>query len=768
MNKLLASLLALILSFCAHAQKQKPLPDTSAKYNNMEEIVISSGNFAENKRNIAQKIEVISAKTITETNAQNTGDLLMSTGKVFVQKSQQGGSSPLLRGFEASRILLVVDGVRMNNAIYRSGHLQNIITTDQNSLSRVEVMYGPSSNTYGSDALGGTIQLITKSPVLSVNDKTHVTGTAFTRYSSVNTEKTFHADVSIGGKKLAWFQAYNFSDFGDLKMGDNYPDDYPNFGRRSFYVDRIGGIDSVVKNNDDRVQKFSGYHQYDFMQKLLYKSSAKTSHLLNLQYSNSSDIPRYDRLQDMKNFGGAIGTTLRFAEWFYGPQQRFLAAYEFNAKRTGFFDEIKLNANFQDIKESRNTREYRRYDRFDSRRENIRVYGATLNGKRIFGQNEVILGVDMQLNDLHSEADRTNLLTGAVSKLDSRYPDGKNRMNNFGLFFQHLYKFSNQKLILNDGIRLQAVKLRSSVIDNSFLQLQDTLFTQNNFVVTGSLGLVYKASNFTTIKTSLSSAFRAPNIDDLSKIFESSTTARQLVVPNANLKPEFTYNMDLTLVHSFNNKLTAEVTGFYTRFTNAIVLAGFQLNGQDSVLYDGVNSRVVANQNVNKANIHGFTVNLQTASFNGFVASSTISYTRGRYLVNSNKASSVYEKQSDGSYKLVKKIVNTRPLDHVPPIMGKTTLLYRKKKFGGQFYALYNGWKYLDDYNPDGEDNAQYATADGMPAWFTLNLKADYALTKTLQLQLGVENILDRNYRAFASGFSAPGRNFIVALRANW
>ena len=684
----------------------------------------------------------------------------MSTGKVFVQKSQQGGSSPVLRGFEASRILLVVDGVRMNNAIYRSGHLQNIITTDQNSLSRVEVMYGSSSNTYGSDALGGTIQLITKSPVLSTTAKTLFTGTGFTRYSTANNEKTMHADLSIGGKKLAWFQAYNYSDFGDLKMGDNYPNDYPNFGRRSFYVDQVGGIDSVFKNSDDRIQKFSGYRQYDITQKLLYQSSSRISHLLNFQYSNSSDIPRYDRLQDTRNFGGSVGTTLRYADWYYGPQQRLLAAYELNVKRPVFFDELKLNLNFQDIKESRNTREYRRYDRFDSRREHVNVYGATLNGKKTFGRNEVIIGADMQLNDVESVADRTNLLTGAVSKLDTRYPDGENKMDNFGLYAQHLYKFSNEKFVLNDGIRLQAVRLRSSIIDNSFLSLPDTTFSQDNFVVTGSLGLVYNVAKFTTIKASLSSAFRAPNIDDLSKIFESSTAAKQLVVPNADLKPEYTYNADLTISHSFHGQLVAELTGFYTRFTNAIVTAPFQLNGQDSVLYNGVNSKVLANQNVNKANIMGFTANLQTASFNGFVVSSTVSYTRGRYLTDDTKTSSVYEKQPDGSFALVSKNVSSRPLDHIPPLLGRTTVAYAKKNFSGQLYALYNGWKYLHEYNPDGEDNAQYATADGMPAWITVNLKANYSLTKKLQLQAGVENILDRNYRAFASGFSAPGRNF--------
>lgn len=112
---------------------------------NMDEVFIYSSKFAERKKNIVQRIDVVTAQRIAQLNAQNSGDLLINTGNVFVQKSQQGGSSPVIRGFEASRVLLVVDGIRMNNAIYRAGHLQNVITIDQNMLERVEILYGPAS-----------------------------------------------------------------------------------------------------------------------------------------------------------------------------------------------------------------------------------------------------------------------------------------------------------------------------------------------------------------------------------------------------------------------------------------------------------------------------------------------------------------------------------------------------------------------------------------------------------------------------------------------
>src|SRR5688572_25402708 len=206
----------------------------------LAEVVVSANKFSERKRNVSQKIDIITARTIATTNAQNTGDLLTNSGNVFVQKSQQGGSSPVIRGFEASRVLLVVDGVRMNNAIYRAGHLQNVITVDQNMLERVEVMYGPSSTLYGSDALGGTIHLMSREAKLSrPGEDFTASGNSFLRYSSVNGERSAHTSLNLGYKKVGLLTAITYTDFGDMKMGANYPDKYPDFGRRTSYVTSI-------------------------------------------------------------------------------------------------------------------------------------------------------------------------------------------------------------------------------------------------------------------------------------------------------------------------------------------------------------------------------------------------------------------------------------------------------------------------------------------------------------------------------------------------
>lgn len=708
---------------------------------NLDEILIYANKFAEKKKNIVQKIDVISAQKIAQNNAQNMGDLLINTGNVFVQKSQQGGSSPVIRGFEASRVLLVVDGIRMNNAIYRAGHLQNVITVDQNMVERVEVLYGPASTIYGSDALGGVVHFRTKQPQLSGTGNLFATGSAFVRYSSANKEKTAHSDVSIGGKKIAWLQSYNYSDFGDTKMGNHYPDKYPNFGRRSQYVTRINGVDSVVANADDRVQKFSGYRQWDITQKLLFRQSDKISHLLNLQYSNSGNVPRYDRLQDIRN------GTLRYAEWYYGPQLRELAAYELNIKSFGFFNEFKTILSYQHIEESRHQRDYRRYDRLDNRMEDLDVYAATIDGRKLWNNNELSMGLDAQLNDLKSVGIRRNLNTGGETKLDSRYPNGNNNMDYVGVYAQHLLKFGNRKFVLNDGIRIQLIRLHSTIADNSFFNFPFTGIKQNSTAFTGNLGLVFLPDDKSRIAGGFSTGFRAPNIDDLARIFESNTASRQLIIPNPDIRPEYTYNFDLNLSRKIIENLRVEAGGFYTLFRNAIALAPFQLQGEDSILYNGSMSRIYANQNVNKAFIYGFTANASydlTPELNFF---STITYTYGR-LKPKNSAEV--------------------PLDHIPPVYGKTAVSFNHARIFMELYALYNGWKKIGDYNPSGEDNAQYATPDGTPSWITFNFKSSIRLHQKMALQLGVENILDRNYRYFASGFSAPGRNFILALRSSF
>ena len=142
----------------------------SPKALGLNEVVLSVSRNMQNVMTLSRKVSVINRSSTNLDIPRNTAEMLYHGGGIHVQKSQSGGGSPVIRGFEANRVLLVVDGVRMNNAIYRSGHVHNAISIDANSLERTEVIFGPSSVGYGSDALGGVIHFYTKPPKLDKDE----------------------------------------------------------------------------------------------------------------------------------------------------------------------------------------------------------------------------------------------------------------------------------------------------------------------------------------------------------------------------------------------------------------------------------------------------------------------------------------------------------------------------------------------------------------------------------------------------------------------
>lgn len=715
--------------------------DTTSPIQQVAEIIVTANKFEEKSKYVAQRVEVLDATVIENSLSNNTASLLEQSGKVFVQKSQLGGGSPVLRGFEASRILLMVDGVRMNNAIYRTGHLQNAITIDDDILDKVEILYGPASTIYGSDALGGVIHFQTRKPQLSATGTLSVKSNASARYSSAYQEYTGHIDVNLGWKKWATLTSISYSSFGDLRQGNNRNPFYPALGKREQYIDRVNGMDSIVANKDPNVQKFSSYQQLDLLQKILWQPRQNQSHELNIQYSTSGDIPRYDRLTDIRD------GKLRWAQWYYGPQERFMASYQYKAKAlNGFFDQLMIGANYQNIEESRVQRAYRKEEK-EYRIENVNVIALNADLRKSTGRHEVGIGIDGQFNFLNSTAYKQNIVSQEKTiGLDTRYPDGSNNMNYTGIYGQHLFKLIPGKLIVNDGLRLNYVSLNSKFSDTSILHLPFTEARQRNITFSANAGIIYLPDDKSKLSIGFATGFRAPNIDDMAKVFESAGGV-QLVVPNPDLHPEQTYNFDLSLSRNFLGWIYMEASGFYSLFRNVMVLDKYKFNGADSILYDGQLTAVVANQNKAKAFIYGFQGSVILRPVKALSLYSHITYTYGRY------------QGLDGQ---------EVPMDHIPPVFGKTGISYRYRLLEADVYVLYNGWKHLGDYNPYGEDNLQYATELGMPSWYTFNVSTTWSITKNIRAQVAVENLFDRNYRVFASGINGAGRNLMIKLKATF
>lgn len=123
-------------------------------YSDLETVVVSFNQWEQKRNEVPNRIQKVDLRDIVLRNPQTAADLLGQSAGIFIQKSQQAGGSPMIRGFAANRVLIVADGVRMNNAIFRSGNLQNIISIDPQAVENAEVIMGPGTILYGSDAMG--------------------------------------------------------------------------------------------------------------------------------------------------------------------------------------------------------------------------------------------------------------------------------------------------------------------------------------------------------------------------------------------------------------------------------------------------------------------------------------------------------------------------------------------------------------------------------------------------------------------------------------
>jgi hemoglobin/transferrin/lactoferrin receptor protein len=702
----------------------------------LSQMIISATRTANKSELVAQPIISIQRKDIQFINPANAADLLSQTGTAFIQKSQLGGGSPILRGFEANKVLYVVDGVRMNNAIYRGGHLQDILSLDPMAMENIEVAYGPSAVAYGSDALGGVMSFNTRSPRFTSGDKL-VRGGNMVRYSSANQFAT-NAYFERSNSRFAYFTSFTFNNFGDLRQGNNRTPGYESFGQRPWYVERINGRDSVITNSNPNVQIGSGYRQYDYLTKVSFKQSDKLTHTLNYQFSTTNHVPRYDRL--VQTSGG----TAKYAEWYYGPQNRMMLAYHANLSNgQKFYNTGRITIALQDIDQSRFDRKLNSDNR-NSRIENVKVYSVNADfSKKLGEKTSASYGLEYYFNDVTSKAYSKNIITGEKTPLDTRYASGGATMSGTAAYATALHKVNN-KLAFNAGLRYSKVNLTAAFTDKTFFDFPFTDVNQSNGNLNGSVGLVLTPNAKWRISALASTGFRAANVDDLAKVFES--TSGNLIVPNNELKPEKVSNVEATIERKFNGKTTLALNGYYMNYTNALTTGKAQFNGQDSIMYDGAMSAVYTSINADQAYIYGGNLSLNSQVNDHFSMQSSVVYTYGRI-------------KSDNG--------NT-PLDHIAPVYGRTGFTYQQQKFRGEAYVLYNGWKRLEDYRLNAEDNEAYATANGMPAWYTLNAKGSYQLNEQFQLMIGLENILDVNYRVFASNISGAGRNITFTLRGRF
>ena len=722
-----------LLPFIGFTQTAK---DTVAT--ELDEIVVSANRWKQNSKSIPQKISVITASKVALQNPQTAADLLTISGKVFMQKSQQGGGSPMIRGFATNRLLYAIDGIRMNTAIFRGGNIQNVISLDPFATESTEVLFGPGSVMYGSDAIGGVMSFQTLTPQFSSEEKAFVTGSAVTRYSSANNEKTGHFDVNVGWKKWASVTSISSNDFGDLRMGSHGPDEY----LRPFYVQRQNGVDVVVTNDDPLVQKPTAYSQINLMQKVRFAPNEKWDFQYGFHFSETSSYSRYDRHIRYTNAG-----LPRYGEFYYGPQKWIMNNLNItHHSKSKLFDEMSLRLAHQFFEESRVSRNINNPNR-EIRTEKVNAYSLNTDfTKATSEKNKVFYGFEYVLNDVNSTGINEDIVAGTSAVGPARYPQAK--WQSIGVYLNDQYKIS-EKTLLQAGLRYNQFILKAD-FDTAFYPFPFTEADIDNGSLTGSAGIVYRPTDKWVISSNVATAFRSPNVDDVGKVFDSEPGS--VVIPNPNLEAEYAYNVDLNVAKLFGKNVKVDVSTYYTLLDNALVRRDFTLNGASEIVYDDELSQVQAIQNAAKANVYGVQAGVEVKLTSGFRFSTDLNFQKG-------------EEELDNGDK--------SPSRHAAPFFGVSRVGYANSKLDLEVNLQFSDEVAYEDLAEEEKGKKEIYAIDGngnpySPSWYTLNLKSMYKLNENFTLTAGLENITDQRYRPYSSGIVAPGKNFVLALRAKF
>jgi len=703
----------------------------------LETTVISASRWNQNAADVPGKVRQLESEWLDLRNPSTTADWLGSSGEVFVQKSQLGGGSPMIRGFSANRLLYSIDGVRMNTAIFRSGNLQQVISIDPFSLQNTEVLFGPGAVVYGSDAIGGVMVFETLKPD---HENQQLKGNLVTRFSTAYSEETIHGDFSYGKGKWAFVSSATYFDFGDLVMGENKGQD--SYLRTSF-VKRINGQDQEVANPNPRKQLGSAYSQLNLMQKISFKASKNSTIDYAFHYSSTGNVPRYDRLIEKKD------GNLRFARWDYGPQRWTLHQLNWNVNSNSrWFDQAKITGASQFFEESRIDRRVGSASQFN-RIEKVNAYSLNADFfKTLFQSHFLNYGVEAILNTVESKGQTLNILTNQQTAASSRYPDAT--WTSWAVYGNYAVPLSN-KLKMQSALRYNLNGIDADFRNNlEFFPLPVLQFNDRYQSLTGNLGLVYQANPSFSISPQVATGFRAPNVDDMGKIFDSQPGT--VLVPNQELRSEYAYNAEVNLNKILFGKIKLDLTGFYTWLDRAMVRRPSSWNGQPELQYGGEISQIFSIQNAAFAEVKGIQAGMEVAISKELLFTSNYNWQKG------------VEELEDQT---------TSPSRHAAPNFGATKLRYQSKKMTLELSSQYSAAMPFEKM-PQEEIGkpAIYATDTNgnpySPSWLIVNFATRIPITPSIQINAGIENIGDLQYRGYSSGIVSPGRNFQVSVKGTF
>ena len=498
-----------------------------------EEVLVTATRGSLNSSNIISSVTQLSSQDLSEQQATIITDALQGEPGVFIQQTTPGQGTAIVRGLKGSEILHLVDGMRLNNALFRNAPNQYLALVDPWIVERAEVVRGPVSTLYGSDAMGGVVHLLSGRPDFSGDIWSSKLRTRL-NYDSSNLGKSLHTAASIGNNRFASGLSLSYTDQGDVRAADR------------------------------RVQAPTAFSSKAASMFITYEDDSQRIWDVSLQYLTQPDTPRFDEL--VPGFGQTLASSEEFS---FSPNSRlFLHGVHRSSGYSPWIQDLEIHLGMQKMRDGRRTQDTGSQSvRIEDNRSNL--MGLTLQATtEPMGSHTFDYGIDIYNDEVLSSRQELSIISNLTETVSARFPDGSS-LNTYDVYLHDSIDFSDRAQIAA-GIRLSAAEVKLSATENS------PAIKLSNKDVSGSVGVVYSFNDRFDGTANLARGFRAPNIFDLGTL--GTRPGNRFNIANPNLSPETVLTAELGMrfqendftfdvvfwKSDYQDKITSVFTGDFT------------------------------------------------------------------------------------------------------------------------------------------------------------------------------------------------------------
>lgn len=655
-------LLSLIFSINVSAQKE------DSSFINLDSAIVTSRSIKILDTKNSFVISSITNKQIVEKGARTTPETLQGVSGVFIQKTNHGGGSAFIRGLTGNQTLIVLDGIRLNNAIYRYGPNQYLNSIDMFTVDKIDVLKGIGSVEYGSDAMGGVIHVKTKENASKELNKISLNNSS--KFISSDMEKTNRTAIQYATNKWDFIGGISLKKYGDLVGGGN-----------------IGK------------QTSTGYNEINYDLKTRIKINNQSELIYSSQNTIQKNVPIYHKIA-LENFKtNQIDYQIRYLNYL---------KYKYISHKK-WISEIIINASTQRSIEQRSNQK-NNSSVFRNEADTVKNIGLTAEIISKLNKNWTMnSGFDYYKDEIFSEAIETSSELNTQVFKRGLYPNGAIYKNS-SLFNIHNLNFN--KLNIVAGLRY------------NFLHIQMNELTLGNIAINPSalvsnFGINYQLNQHGFLFGSITTGYRAPNIDDLGSL---GIVDFRYEIPSYDLKPEKSLNTEIGYKYR-SNKIDFSIAAFKMKLKD--IIARVLLDGQV------INSYQV----YNKKNIESSYINGAEVNYNYLLSKYLTWYTNATYTYGQN-------------------VTKNEPMRRIPPLFGQNKICFVKKN---KTLAITHQFAGKQDRLAQGDKDDNRIGKLGTPGWNIFNVDAGWEF-KNLSLNTSLINISNVQYKTHGSGVYAMGR----------